>query len=107
MLDEAGAGALALCDNQQCRSRQPGAQVVAHAQANEFARVQVHDGPDIQPAFASCDLGQVRQLDLVWRAGGGELALQKVAGNRERVAAIGGLHAAALGDKAAHTMVVH
>ena len=104
---QSSAGALMLDGHHQRRGRQLRPQVVAHRPSHDFARVQVHDGGDIQPALACCDVGQIRQPDLVRLGCGCELPVQQVGGNREGVAAVGGLHALAPGHKAAHAMPAH
>ena len=106
MLDQARARPLTLDGHHERRCRQLGVEMITQAPADDLAGVQVQDGRHVEPALAGCDVGQVCQSDLVWRCSR-ELPVEQVGGDREGVAAVGRLHAAALGDKAAYAVAAH
>jgi hypothetical protein len=67
--------------------------MILHCPANDPAAVEIDDGGQPEPAFVGLDLADVGEPDLVWRSSD-EVPIEKVRGDRNVVATIGGAHPA-------------
>ena len=79
---------------------------MAHGPADDFAAVKVEDGGQIKPAFASLDVGDVHDPDLIGRGGFRGLG-QMIGRDGVIVVAVSGLNSVAALLAAAQTRSAH
>jgi hypothetical protein len=71
-----------------------GTHMIAHRPANHFAREQVEDHGQVEPALAGRNVGDIRQPDLI-RLLGREIPIQQGGCDRQGMLAVGRTHAIA------------
>ena len=64
-------------------------QPLGHRPADDLHRGQILDGGELEPAFVSCDVGDVSEPDRIGR-NGFEVAVEQIGRDRMGVAAVGG-----------------
>lgn len=75
----------------QGRQGQVGAQMIGHRPADNPAAVQIHDGSEIEPAVTGLDIGDIGQANR-GRSSGHEVAIERIRGDRQVMAAFAGPH---------------
>ena len=83
-----------------------GAHMVAHCPADHLAGQQIEDHGQVEPALASCDVGNVGQPDLIGPVGD-KVLIQQVWRHRQGMLSVGRAHAIAAWRSSPEAMLAH